>query len=35
MHFVQTGDVARIDKVRDMEIQMEIMRDGLMTGNRI
>jgi DNA ligase-1 len=29
------GDVAGVDKVRDQEIQIEIMRDGLMTGERI
>ena len=27
--------MAGVDKVRDAEIQMEVMRDGLMTGNRI
>mgnify|MGYP002700844289 CR=1 FL=1 len=29
------GDVAGVDRARDAEIQMEVMRDGLMTGNRI
>ena len=29
------GDVAGIDKGREMELQGEIMRDGLMTGERI
>lgn len=33
--FEIVGDVAGVDKVRDAEIQMEVMRDGLMTGNRI
>jgi DNA ligase 1 len=29
------GDVAGIDRVRDLEIQGEIARDGLATGRRI
>lgn len=29
------GDVAGVDRVRDAEIQQEIMREGLMTGARI
>ena len=29
------GDVAGVDKAREMELQGEIMRDGLMTGERI
>ena len=32
---VPVGDVAGIDRVRDAEIQGEIMREGLITGNRI
>jgi DNA ligase-1 len=33
--FEDVGDVAGVDRVRDMEIQAEIMRDGLVTGRRI
>jgi DNA ligase 1 len=33
--FEIVGDVAGVDKARDQEIQIEIMRDGLMTGERI
>ncbi|MBL8810993.1 MAG: hypothetical protein JNM43_12515 [Planctomycetaceae bacterium] len=29
------GDVAGVDRVREMEIQREIMREGLMTGQRM
>lgn len=29
------GDVAGVDQVRDADIQREIMREGLITGNRI
>lgn len=29
------GDVAGVDRVRDQEIQNEILRDGLLTGRRI
>jgi DNA ligase-1 len=33
--FADVGDVAGVDRVRDAEIQAEIMRDGLITGRRI
>jgi DNA ligase-1 len=33
--FQDVGDVAGVDRVRDGEIQAEIMREGLMTGRRI
>ena len=33
--FEYVGDVAGVDKIRDAQIQQEIMRDGLMTGRRI
>ncbi|MCB9555809.1 MAG: hypothetical protein H6707_06860 [Deltaproteobacteria bacterium] len=33
--FVDVGDVAGVDRVRDAEIQQEIMREGLITGRRI
>src|SRR5262249_6824876 len=33
--FEDVGDVAGVDRVRDMEIQGEIVRDGLATGRRI
>jgi DNA ligase-1 len=33
--FEDVGDVAGLDRVRDLEIQGEIMRDGLATGRRI
>ncbi len=33
--FEDVGDVAGIDRVRDLEIQGEIVRDGLATGRRI
>jgi DNA ligase-1 len=33
--FDDVGDVAGLDRVRDMEIQQEILRDGLLTGRRI
>jgi DNA ligase 1 len=33
--FEVVGDVAGVDKARENEIQHEIMRDGLMTGERI
>lgn len=33
--FEDVGDVAGIDRVRDAEIQQEIMREGLLTGARI
>jgi len=33
--FVDVGDVAGIDKVRDAELQAEIVREGLITGHRI
>jgi len=33
--FVDVGDVAGLDQVRDREIQAEIMREGLITGQRI
>jgi len=33
--FEVVGDVAGVDKVRENDIQGEIMRDGLMTGERI
>ncbi len=33
--FEIVGDVAGVDRERDSQIQMEIMRDGLMTGERI
>jgi DNA ligase-1 len=33
--FVDVGDVAGLDRARDLEIQREIMRDGLATGKRI
>jgi len=33
--FEIVGDVAGLDRVRDQQIQQEIMRDGLLTGRRI
>lgn len=33
--FVDVGDVAGVDRVRDAQIQAEIMRQGLITGRRI
>lgn len=33
--FQIVGDVAGLDRVRDAEIQQEIMREGLLTGRRI
>lgn len=33
--FVDVGDVAAMDRVRDGQIQSEIMQDGLITGRRI
>lgn len=33
--FVDVGDVAGVDQVRDREIQAEIMRNGLITGRRV
>ncbi|MEZ4319619.1 MAG: hypothetical protein R3F61_19040 [Myxococcota bacterium] len=33
--FMDVGDVAGLDKLRDAEIQGEIMREGLITGRRI
>lgn len=33
--FQVVGDVAGVDRVRDAEMQHEIMREGLITGNRI
>jgi DNA ligase-1 len=33
--FEDVGDVAGIDRVRDGELQQEIMREGLITGRRI
>jgi DNA ligase-1 len=33
--FQDIGDVAGLDRVRDAEIQNEILRDGLLTGRRI
>ncbi|MCA9672892.1 MAG: hypothetical protein KC503_45185 [Myxococcales bacterium] len=33
--FEDVGDVAGVDRVRDAEIQTEIMREGLITGRRI
>ncbi|MCB9678764.1 MAG: hypothetical protein H6737_26915 [Alphaproteobacteria bacterium] len=33
--FVDVGDVAGLDRVRDAQIQGEIMREGLITGRRI
>jgi DNA ligase-1 len=33
--FQDVGDVAGVDRVRDAEIQGEIMREGLITGRRI
>ena len=33
--FADVGDVAGVDRVRDAEIQGEIMRNGLITGKRI
>jgi len=33
--FEDVGDVAGLDRARDLEIQGEIMRDGLATGRRI
>jgi DNA ligase-1 len=33
--FEDVGDVAGVDRVRDAEIQAEIMREGLITGRRI
>lgn len=32
--FEDVGDVAGVDRVRDAEIQREIMREGLLTGAR-
>jgi DNA ligase-1 len=33
--FLDVGDVAGVDRTRDLEIQGEILRDGLFTGRRI
>jgi len=33
--FADVGDVAGVDRARDMELQQEIMREGLLTGRRI
>ena len=33
--FEDVGDVAGVDRQRDLEIQQEIMREGLLTGRRI
>jgi DNA ligase-1 len=33
--FVDVGDVAGVDTVRDAQIQGEIMREGLITGQRM
>lgn len=33
--FLDVGDVAGVDKLRDGEIRQEILRDGLITGRRI
>jgi len=33
--FADVGDVAGVDRARDMQIQQEIMREGLITGRRI
>jgi DNA ligase-1 len=33
--FEDVGDVAGVDRVRDQELQQEIMREGLLTGRRI
>ena len=33
--FVDVGDVAGVDRVKDAQIQAEIMREGLITGRRI
>jgi DNA ligase-1 len=33
--FADVGDVAGVDRVRDMQIQQVIMREGLITGQRI
>ncbi|MEW6366962.1 MAG: hypothetical protein AB1714_20225 [Acidobacteriota bacterium] len=33
--FEDVGDVAGVDRVRDAEIQAEILREGLLTGRRI
>ncbi|APR81194.1 ATP-dependent DNA ligase [Minicystis rosea] len=33
--FEDVGDVAGVDKIRDAEIQSEIVRDGLATGRRV
>jgi DNA ligase 1 len=33
--FEDVGDVAGVDRVRDAEIQQEILREGLLTGRRI
>jgi len=33
--FIDVGDVAGLDQQRDAEIQAEIMREGLITGQRI
>ncbi|MCA9177732.1 MAG: hypothetical protein KDB14_24870 [Planctomycetales bacterium] len=33
--FEDVGDVAGVDKIRDAQIQQEVMREGLMTGRRI
>lgn len=33
--FVDVGDVAGVDRQRDMQLQGEIMREGLITGRRI
>lgn len=32
--FLDVGDVAGVDQIRDRELQAEIMRNGLMTGKR-
>jgi DNA ligase-1 len=33
--FVEVGDVAGVDRERDMAIQQAIVRDGLLTGSRV
>ncbi len=33
--FVDVGDVAGVDRIKDMQIQQEVMREGLITGQRI
>jgi DNA ligase-1 len=33
--FVDVGDVAGVDRIKDQQIQQEVMREGLITGHRI